>query len=274
MKFKIMSAASLLVLTSVQTYATDVVDDTVKGKTYLQYEHNYKTEKRSHGDSIKLVHKTPDRWGFEVKFGMYPKAIDSAYQNYYGGSAGFVLSKTYKLNKKASLTPQFEIDFQSDSLQYLGGAKISYKLTPEWNTYFRYRYQFRDYASTDSYKTTNVDIGGTSTPITYLAKGNIGTHRLESGISYRGIENWTLQYILLYDYSDYTNSPKSCNSDGCTSLDYAQFNNKKGYLYSKFKIQYQGIKTVIPYFEIDQKSVSSTSNKEQAALKLGFNWYF
>lgn len=278
MNLKTISAASLLVLASVQAYAAEDVDDTVKGKTYLQYEHNYQTEKRAHGDSIKLVHKTPENWGFEVKFGIYPRAIDSAYENYYGGSAGFVLSKTYIIDKETYVSPQFEVDFQSDSLQYLGGATLYHKLSENWGGYVRYRYQFRDYASTDSFKTRNMYIDGDKTKgtesVTYRAKGNIGTHRFETGIDYRGIDNWRFQYILLYDYSDYTNSPKSCDSYSCTTLEYASFDNKKGYLYNEFKIQYAGFKSAIPYFEIDQKSVSSTSVKEQACLKLGVNWYF
>ncbi|MBF9002387.1 MULTISPECIES: hypothetical protein [Vibrio] len=278
MNIKPLYLTSLGLLMINQAYAAMDVDDTVKGKTYLQYEHNYQTENRRHGDSIKLVHKTPENWGFEVKFGIYPRDSDYAYENYYGGSAGFVLSKSYILDKKSYLSPQFEIDFQSDSLQYLAGATLYRKLSTNWGGYVRYRYQFRDYASTDSYKTRDMYINGDSSQgtesVSYLSKGNIGTHRFETGIDYRGVENWRFQYILLYDYSKYTNSPQSCDSYSCTPLKYYAFNNKHGYLYNEFKVQYTGFKSVIPYMEIDQKAVSSSTSQEQACLKAGFNWYF
>lgn len=39
------------------------------GKTTFQLEHKFKTMDRRHHDTIKLIHKTPALWQYELKFG-------------------------------------------------------------------------------------------------------------------------------------------------------------------------------------------------------------
>lgn len=251
----------------------------VPGQTYLQYEHDYLTTDRRHVDSIKIVHKTPTNWHWEVKYSAYPGDSDYLWENEYGGSAGFVLDKAIILDNKTYVVPEGEVDFQNSSRQYLLGAELYRKLSSDWGGYVRYRYQYRQYDSSDKYTTRNMYVDATNTKagtesVTYLSHGNIGTHRFESGIDYLGFKNWKIEYILLYDYAKYTNSPKSCTSYTCTDSEYYLFDNKHGYLYNELKIQYAGIKNFIPYFEVDQKYVSGTSVKQQAVLDLGFDWFF
>jgi len=271
-------AICLLVLSSVNAYSSESYEDVVNGKSFFQYEHYYKTRSRGHGESFKLGHTSESNWKFNLKFSAYTRAKDSAYENYYGGSAGAVLQKVFYLNKKTYIVPSFEVDFANSLIQYIVGGKLGTKFSKNWSGYVRYRYQFRDYASTDAYKTQSMYIDPNDTNsgqknVEYLYKGNIGTHRLETGTTYR-IGDWKWTYTLLYDYADYTNSPVSCSSTRCTSLSYSKFNNKKGYLYSEIKTQYTGFNLIIPYMEVDQSSYSSTSSKEQATIKIGFNWYY
>ncbi|CAG8998843.1 MAG: hypothetical protein CENE_00803 [Candidatus Celerinatantimonas neptuna] len=260
----------LLIIFSSSANAAEQIEHKVPGKTYLQYEHNYKTESRKNGDSIKIVHQTPNKWHFEVKFSAYPNDKDYMYQNEYGGSAGLVISHSMKLTKKTSMTPSFEMDMSSDSLQYLIGGKINRKLSKTWSGYIRYRYQYRQYSRSDRYATQTVS--GVETE--YRKKGDIGTHRFETGITYRGIKDLKLTYIVLYDYARYVNAAQSCSSSSCNDKKYYLYNNKHGYLYNEIKFQYTGWKKIIPYLEIDQKAVSGSSDHQQAVIKTGVNWYF
>lgn len=271
-------ATSLLVLSSVHVYASETYEEVVSGKSFIQYEHFHKTKSRTQGDSFKLGYTSENRWKFNLKFSAYTRAEDAAYENYYGGSAGAVLQKVMYLTKKTYIVPSFEVDFANSLIQYIAGGKVGTKFSKNWSGYVRYRYQYRDYASTDAYKIKSMYIDPDDHSlgkhdVEYLYKGNLGTHRLETGTTYR-IGDWKWTYILLYDHTDYTNNPVSCSSDSCTPLTYRKYDNKKGYLYNELKAQYTGFDSIVPYIEVDQSAYSSTSPQEQATIKVGLNWYF
>ncbi|MFM2484940.1 hypothetical protein [Celerinatantimonas yamalensis] len=278
MKKECFGAVGMLLLISCSSYASEQFNDTVKGRTYMQYEHDYLTTSRRHTDSIKIVHQTKNNWHYEAKFGTYSGKSDQYVSNEYGGSAGFVLQYTKYLDRKTYFSPSLEIDLTNNGVQYLAGASVYRKLTKNWGGYVRYRYQYRRISRSDKYSTRNMYINGDPNQgvesVTYLSSGDIGTHRFETGIDYSGIRNWRFTYILLYDYAKYINSPKSCSSYTCTGKHYYIYDNKHGYLYNELKVQYYGYKKFIPYFEVDQKSASSTSKKHQAVVEAGFNWYF
>lgn len=265
-----------LLFASWYAHATsDVSDlyDTVTGKTYVQYEHDYQWTRRRHSDSIKIVHTTPKNFHYELKFGMYPDDNDYLFKNEYSGSGGLVLQYTSYLNKKTYLTPSFETDFMDVGMQYIAGATLYRKLNNKWGAYIRYRYQYRRYGRADRMGTKTV--GGSE--ITYRKKADTGTHRFEYGIDYRLNANWRFQYIGLYDYIYSVHGAQSCSSSSCTDVKSYMYNNKHGYYYSEVKVQYYGwYKThhFIPYFEVDQKSGSSSAPKQDAVLELGANIYF
>lgn len=284
-----MKRSTLLILVSCAPGLVYAADDTadwndmVRGKTYFQYEHNFKTRDRRHGDSFKLVQKTEDDWSWELKFsttGGSGKKFDSAFEDSVSGSAGLVIQKGLSLPKGFSLTPSFETNMGSNFLQYLAGGSLSLpRFSKDWSSYVRYRYQYRKYNRTDRWATASlytngVNSSGGYTSVTYRKQADLGTHRLEAGLSYSGIKNWGITLMTLYDRADYVNNVMSCTKYGCTASEYTMFNNKKGYWYNEIKVQYRGWGDFIPYVEVDQQNYSGSSVKEQAAVKTGFNYYF
>ncbi|WP_315708550.1 porin [Brenneria uluponensis] len=258
-------------------------NDMVQSKAYFQYEHSFKTQDRRHGDSFKIVQKTKNNWSWELKYSTYGgsgKKYDVAFEDPISGSAGLVIQKGFNLSKNNALIPSFEVDMSNNSLQYLGGATLYFNgLSKNWRPYVRYRYQYRKYNRADRWATTKQYANGVNSSdgynyVTYRKNGDVGTHRFEAGLTYAGIKNWGITFITLYDYGDYVNDVISCNSYTCTKSIYSQYNNKKGYWYNEIKVQYRGWGDFIPYTEIDQAAYSSSSIKEQATIKTGFNYYF
>lgn len=248
------------------------------GRTTFQYEHKFKTTDRRHHDTLKLIHKTPELWHFEVKFGTSAgssRNYDVAYDDMQGGSGGLVLQKDFRLlERRATLTPSMEFAFGNTSLTYQPGARLSYSINKEWSVYGRYRYELKKLTRDYRYNTISQSDKYGHAGEVYRSRSDTGRHRLDSGVSYSGIPHLQLSYVFNYFIGDNINDSWSYKNGVFTANQYAVYNGKKTDTEQQFKIAVRYFKQFRPYLEVDDVTVSGNSKSRQQQYKIGFNYLF
>lgn len=248
------------------------------GKTTFQLEHKFKTMDRRHHDTIKLIHKTPALWQYELKFGASGgsgRNYDVAWDDMQGGSGGIVIQKDIKFSdKKSTLTPSMEFSYGNTSVTWQPGTKYNYSIDKTWSVYGRYRYELkkltRDSRSSTVSASDKYGYAGTE----YRSKSDTARHRLDAGISYSGFQYVQLSYVYNYYIGDNLNSSWSYKNGEFTPNKYAVYNGRKTDYEQQFKIQLRYFKQFRPYLEVDDVSVSGTSKSRQGQFKIGFNYQF
>ncbi|WP_392563540.1 oligogalacturonate-specific porin KdgM family protein [Orbus wheelerorum] len=269
MYYKLKKMSFCFALYSFSLYA---IADT--GQTTFQYEHNWKSIDRKHGDSLKLIHKTNDNWQYEFKFSTAVGGAslrDVLYDDMQGGSGGVVIQRTYILpNHLGSLIPSFELGFGKDLTLFQPGLKYAYKINNNWSTNLRYRYEWKKISQSERYKVAKI----AGSQVSYVANGNVGRHRIDWGLNYSGIKALGLSYTFNYYIGDYTNTPYRVASGQLIKNKYSAYNGKKVDYEQEFKITWNYSKLLRPYFSLSDVSKNKTSDARQAKFKLGFNYLF
>ncbi|MFQ1054406.1 oligogalacturonate-specific porin KdgM family protein [Gilliamella apicola] len=244
------------------------------GQTVFQYEHNWKSMDRIHGDTIKLIHKTDNNWQYEFKFGVTEgggNKRDVLYDDMHGGSGGVVIQKNITLdNGWGSIIPALELGFSKDLVLYQPGLKYSYKFNSDWSSSIRYRYEWKKISQAERYKTAKVS----GQQVKYKATSNSGRHRFDWALNYSGFKAFNLAYTFNYYLGDFTNNSYKFSKGTFEKNKYIAYNNKKNDYEQEFKITYNYSKLLRPYFSISDVSKNKTTDTRQAKFKVGFNYAF
>ncbi|MBP5979223.1 MAG: porin [Halomonas sp.] len=245
-----------------------------EGRTTLQLEHNFKTTDRRHNDSVKLIHRMPSQWQFEVKFGASGgggRNYDVAFDDMQGGSGGLVVQRNFKLDDVNTLTPQAEVSFGNSSVTYQGGARLSHRVNSDWSVYGRYRYEYRSRSNNDSYRSVRHNDSDIDT--VYRSQSDTGRHRFDTGFSWRATSNLQLGYTLNVYLGENLNSSWNYTDNEFVPRGYAAFNGNRWDYANEFKLQYR-MGQLSPYFEVHDVSVSGDSSSRQAQVKFGIKYQF
>lgn len=244
------------------------------GRTTLQLEHNFKTTDRRHNDSVKLIHRTPSQWQFEVKFGASGgggRNYDVAFDDMQGGSGGIVVQRNFKLDDDNTLTPQAELSFGNSSITYQAGARLSHRVNNDWSVYGRYRYEYRSRSNNDSYR--SVRVGDSDIDTVYRSQSDTGRHRFDTGFSWRATSNLQFGYTLNVYLGENLNSSWDYTDNEFVPRGYAAFDGNRWDYANEFKMQYR-MGQLSPYFEVHDVSVSGDSSSRQGQVKLGIKYQF
>lgn len=274
------------------------------GSTTFQYEHNWKEHDRRKSDSIKLIQKTDSGWGFEFKFGATAGGNDSnhtqSYDDMEGGSGGVVIQYNYKLDDNwGQIQPSMEFGFSKNKTLFQPGLKYSYKITKDWSTELRYRYEFNKISQSERDKTATISSGITTDAngkqtitketVDYIGTSDTGRHRINWLIAYSGFEKFNISYNFNYyigknintSYSTEKSSvwlngkePSSPNWTSLVQNEYSQFKHKKIDYAQEIKITYLYSKQFRPYLELDEISRNKDNSQRHIQYKIGFNYTF
>lgn len=244
------------------------------GQTSFQYEHNWKSMDRIHGDTIKLIHKTDNNWQYEFKFGVTEgggNKRDVLYDDMHGGSGGVVIQRTFNLQDSwGSLVSSLELGFNKDTTLFQPGLKYNYKINSDFSTSLRYRYEWKKISQAERYKNAKID----GEQVKYIASSNSGRHRFDWGLAYSGFKIVALSYTFNYFIGDYLNNSYKVVNSQLIKNKYKVYNNKKTDYEHEFKITYNYSKLLRPYFSITDVSKNKTTDTRQAKFKVGFNYSF
>lgn len=256
------------------------------GKTTFQYEHNFKTMDRRHGDTFKIIHRTVNNWQYEFKFSTNAGGnsnYDTAYDDMQGASGGMVVQKQISLPAAFTLTPSFEFSIGSSAVTYQPGLKLSYKINKDWSTAFRYRYELKKVSRSDRYKTVSNSRDTVYNGVDYVNKPDTGRHRLDWSISYSGFKNFGLSYVFNYYNGDYVNTGYTYTKGSSATNNIGSFTKQRYVAYDDgrinyehhFKISWKYSKQFQPYLELrDVAGKNTSTDSRQAQVKIGFNYVF
>ncbi|MEA9391309.1 oligogalacturonate-specific porin KdgM family protein [Acerihabitans sp. TG2] len=191
----IMAGMALLLLTNSAANASD---------TKFNYEHNYATQNRYHGDKIGMAHFMDNGIYLGVELAFYNTKQDIALDDVVSNAYSFYTGYDHMLADNVTLTPNIETKFYSggtsgegysgnigdsgtQGARYTPGLKLTYHINDALALYAQYRYDLRKITRS---KRTEAD-------------GDTHRSRYELGAILSGIGHVTVGYKVYYYDGDY-----------------------------------------------------------------------
>ncbi|MGY4493953.1 oligogalacturonate-specific porin KdgM family protein [Pseudomonas sp. TE3610] len=214
----------------------------------IDYRHQYTDGDRAHADRIKLNYRLSSGLGFEaeMKYRTGGDRKDVAYDNMVNNGEEFTVSYNYALSPQSTLTPAFQMDSSSDATTYKFGLKYKYKINDRYYVATRYRLDT---------KKLNRDSIDEDMPDN--AKNDQRVHRFEGWLGYTPASQWAYEYQFIY-----------------FKTDYIRFANKKNDYEQNLIIKYALTKQWVPFMEIGDIKVDTTSDDRQVRWRLGVVYNF
>lgn len=214
----------------------------------INYRHQFTEEDSAHADRIKLGYRMDSGLGFEaeMKYRTAGDREDVAYDNIVNNGHEFTVSYNYKLSPKSTLTPAFQMDSSKDSTSYKFGLKYNYKINDTFYVATRYRLDAK-----------KLDRDQVNDDLPDRAKDNQNTNRLEGWLGYTPANKWALEYQYIY-----------------FKTDYIRFDNKKSDYEQNMIVKYKLTKDWVPFMEVGDVKVNSTTDDRQARWRFGIQYNF
>ncbi|MDE1165186.1 MAG: oligogalacturonate-specific porin KdgM family protein [Pseudomonas sp.] len=214
----------------------------------LDYRHQYTDEDRAHADRIKLNYRMDSGLGFEaeMKYRTAGDRQDIAYDNMVNNGHEFSVNYNYLLSPRSTLTPAFQMDSSSDATTYKFGLKYKYKINDAFYMATRYRLD-----------TKKLDRDKIDEDMADHAKDDQHINRFEGWLGYTPASRWAYEYQFIY-----------------FKTDYIRYDNKKSDYEQNLSIKYKLTQQWVPFMEIGDIKVNTTSDDRQARWRLGVQYNF
>ncbi|WAH56081.1 oligogalacturonate-specific porin KdgM family protein [Pseudomonas silvicola] len=214
----------------------------------IDYRHQYTDDDRAHADRIKLNYRLDSGLGFEaeMKYRTAGDRQDVAYDNMVNNGHEFTVSYNYVLNPQATLTPAFQMDSSSDATTYKFGLKYKHKLSDAFYVATRYRLDTR-----------KLDRDKVDEDMPDHAKDDQRINRFEGWLGYTPASKWAYEYQFIY-----------------FKTDYIRYDNRKSDYEQNLIIKYKLTQQWVPFMEIGDVKVDTTSDDRQVRWRLGVLYNF
>ncbi|WP_416424971.1 oligogalacturonate-specific porin KdgM family protein [Pseudomonas sp. App30] len=214
----------------------------------IDYRHQYTDSDRAHADRIKLNYRLASGLGFEaeMKYRTAGDRRDVAYDNMVNNGEEFTVSYNYTLNPQATLTPAFQMDSSSDATTYKFGLKYKYRINDRYYVATRYRLD-----------TKKLNRDAIDEDMADNAKNDQHVNRFEGWLGYTPASKWAYEYQFIY-----------------FKTDYIRYANKKDDYEQNLIIKYALTRQWVPFMEIGDIKVDTTSDDRQVRWRLGVVYNF
>lgn len=214
----------------------------------INYRHQYLDDTKAHSDRFLLGVRLSNGLGFEgqVKYKTGGQRKDVAYDNMVGDGYEFLMNYQYKLNKKWTFIPSFDIVGTESAMTYRPALRANYKINDSFTLGARYRYEVR-----------KLDRDKIDKSAAARARQDQHTDRYDLFLDYSPGGAWSFGYNFSYFDSDFI-----------------RYDNEKNDYEQNLTIRYAINKRWMPSIELGDVKVSSLESDRQLRLRAGITYKF
>ncbi|MBF9003230.1 oligogalacturonate-specific porin KdgM family protein [Vibrio nitrifigilis] len=184
MKFRILTAAIAVALTSLAAQATTI---NIRHEMVPRYD----GQSAAHKDRLSVGNRFANGVGFEVE-AKWKSQNEDAYGTETGNGQQANISYLYHINDQWSLKPQYKWESSSSKVGHQFNLTLGYKVNDDWSVAFRHRYHYSNLQKTSN--NTN--------------SSNHHYNRWTFSTSYGGIQDWKFGASVDYTFNQESQGPR------------------------------------------------------------------